>query len=1331
MKNLFKMVEKHFAKSVFSILCFLAVVSAISCNNSGKNKPKPQKPEDGIVIVKVGGTDDYVVGVEPKDFTLQKGTSLGLTQLQEKMKITFKDDYELAKITYGSMDGVSITDEAPYTFNENSDVFISSQVKSDELALRSLKIGGANISVIAKAMNAGKVNAEKVRIEATFTPKTAKIEYKSAQDPQPEASGEWTLNSGKNTLTITLKQEGKEAQVYTVDVERVDVPILKKLIVGSQVKEAGDIANKMTFAVKNSESSVEVKYEVEPKDAKVVCEPALEGDKLSLAEAETKLTIKIGEGEKVSTYEVVVNKISVATDLVDIVAVVGGRYKGKETKNTSTQSKEIIEGGKNVVIDLCGDTAYFSLFPKRDSPAWKSVTINGNPIKIETSPDGGMRARGSLKLGNRGTVTKVDIVVDCNENGSTDKAKTSFGFAITRMDVIQDIPLDTLLIRERDVIGGSNLKADPNKVEQTLVNLQSEETKPHFSGAEPTLIELQCRYDVIKTLKIDNEVVEIKTKTDSLGPVFYVEKSITGVAPNGKSVHVLAEPKDAELYAPLNWYFVIDNTFKQKFVEYDFYINNTHRSSLEEFARKASGEFKDKEEKTPPTIDLQSNHCNIKFQVKQQVKSIKINGAECETEQVTVDGKEWTQVRKSIPITTAGTDITILVEPKDTGAFKNTEMKFKAKGIATAEKMKPKFKSINGDVNLSKAKFLDKLADTSNPPTHRVLGSEATFVISLTQYEYEFLCEDGVYFDGKKVDLVKEGGSYILTQKVPVNETTPKLCKVEFKSKSVSESITWQFNLQGGGSLPSYPMGKVEWLKLNDFGGFAYGIPKSFKDKLLEATGDGAVFTFDGNEVTLEVGYRQSKNNPESEVRIKEVVFDVTGKTSHTVQVDNSDKNKAFAIASHKVEGLTETNGYKTTITIKPEDTSKYSELKLHLTLKPSGKKVPPPLKYYVDTKPINPNEKREFKNDSVEIKVRCSIDEMNEVYIGKITGTSYSEAPSDKVDEIKTGTDENNRPCYDAVKRVTLSQADDKFIVRVKPKDTTKYDVNVDAEFTLKEEPLTDANKYSFARKEGVGKDIDWEVKEWVDGVNGTKLYHYGAKKVSFTARTKDPNAEVKWCYADMVSNKTIVTSITSGADANGYYSTTHSSGSKEHKSGDIMLFTDKPTYIRVWVKKGDGAPGSASGNGQASRNFNYVSVKFAYNEQAKTTGYPYKNSRYGTVVVGKKELDKADEKKDEAYKGKVSLCFEVDRNFNGDNADTNGCTVANVAENENAPNPGELVPIFDDSSKVTGYKIWIDVKDLTVDAEKEIPSFIIKKGNATVFEYKLKIKLVAEIGK
>ena len=111
---------------LFGVLALIASASILfGCKQNISTKDN-SSPAAVKITVTVQG-DEQVIVQEPKTFQVDKG-SVWKT-VKEKVKVTYKDGYELLRWNVGNKDGKVLTDE--YVFTENTTVFAVSKLEGD------------------------------------------------------------------------------------------------------------------------------------------------------------------------------------------------------------------------------------------------------------------------------------------------------------------------------------------------------------------------------------------------------------------------------------------------------------------------------------------------------------------------------------------------------------------------------------------------------------------------------------------------------------------------------------------------------------------------------------------------------------------------------------------------------------------------------------------------------------------------------------------------------------------------------------------------------------------------------------------------------------------------------------------------------------------------------------------------------------------------------------------------------------------------------------------------------------------------------------------------
>ena len=1144
----------------FLIMSVFLMFIVFACRQP-QNNSNDKKTENVTITVKKGSH----VKNAPENFTLEKGSKLGFTELKEKIKpLEFEANYILAKITLNNASGEEITDSSPYVFNENATIFISAMPKgaTQNIELLELKIDGKSID-IADVMDAGKHKKDKLPIEAKASPADATIEWEPATAVENNLL---KLEIGKKTFKIKVKK-GSDSKEYTLNIERTetDAVLLKKLTINGKSKEGADIKDEMSFNVAQNASEVDVVAETDPENAEIIFDPPLTNGKLTLSGNETTLKIKVGTAPKILTYTIKVKKLAPALTLINGMLVQGGKKNGVAILITQSQAERILTDHDDVVLELAGPTAEITLVSK--TQIWRSAKINGKEFEVFPAPFQGFASVCMAEL----DMCKRNETMDVKIEITSDTSSVELNFKIKRLDTTVDIPANKLIIRDKNVITKKDV----------LVSLLTGK-KPEFEGAEPSNIEIQCEKNAMKSVTIDGKDSEIKNKKNENDiDVYYAENQVTGVQPSGKEVSIVMQPINSEDYNTTTW------TFKLKYMppmvigtSYEF--NGNDEYALDEtFVQKLNnGEN--------PTLQVQGSYLNIKLSANAKIENVIINTEILTDDKIEKIGSDY-QVLHSIQLGSEEKNIDIEINPSDTGTYTKKTYKFKAKGDGTLEKFNPTFEEISGDKNLPKATFIDKLT-TGEKPIHQIHGDVAKIVFSISGYDWDFLCNE-VKIDGEKTELKRTGGTYarkyIATKDIAINPSTPVPVKVEFIPKAGKATpITWEFQVQGGGQKPSIPQNKIGWFRINGFGGYAKPFEASFKNHLIDGT--SPEFVFDGKEALVEVGAIDAKI-------IKKVVFRMDGENKAEIIPT---KQGFFNMAKYKFE-ISDTTSHPTEVIVYPKDEQNYSELKYSFTLKSSGKKVPPAVVFGIDRKIQQNGYKATLPAETASLLVQTKEDVMEKVEIG-VKG-SETEVTIEKFTAQVGG---NN--VWQGEKLVSLANSngdfvEQTFVIRVTPKDKNKYDV-VECEYTLTGTKCEATNaEFVF---EGKNPKVYSNIT-WADGIKGNFLDDYGAKTVNLEAYTASQRAHVKYQFVDL-DNKPIAGQTEHDLTFSDFV----------HKSGEIALFQDKPTRIKAWVVAEDNSTTDET-KGVWYQTFNPVPLAWGY--EAKEQGAEYTSITYDVIELEK----------------------------------------------------------------------------------------------------------------
>ena len=1144
---------------------FLIALVISLCFASCKQPQNDKKAESITVTVK---KDVHVESVT-NSFSLDKGTRLGFSQLKNKISVKFEAGYELAKITLNTADGEEITDVSPHTFDKDTTIFICSQKEgvNEKLELKELEVDGKSIN-IADIMDAGKTKKEKISIEAKASPADVKVEF----EPSLDKDNFWKLEAGKQSLKIKIKKESNTKE-YTLNVEKLeaDVPLLKKITVGEKSKEGAEITEEMAFTAPQNVSEIQVKTETDPENAIVAFEPILTDGKLTLSTDETTLKVKVGTAPRISKYTVKVKKLVNPSKLINALFIAGGKIQGVQPQASKALREQILNGNKDVTLELNGTIA--EITAGSSLKKWKYFKINGKECNFFSAPGLGLTSATfeDIPLPEKGQTIDVKIEV------GDEKDEAVLDFKIKRLNETVDVPIDNLIIAGRTAI------TDP----RAFINLANG-SKPAFTGYEPTVVELQTKSDVLKTVTINSSSEEIKTKDNEEKKIWYIEKKIEGVSPQGKDILIVIEPKDTENYHTITWSFHLNYTASIPMtVEYK--INGKDKFDLDP-------SFDDGiNNNTNPLVEINGNFLNLKLSCGARVKNVKINDETIECENLKADG-EFYNLLHSIPIDVSEKNIDITITPYYEGTYNIKKMKFRVKSNGNNENISPYFAEISGDKNLPKDSFKDKLTDGSNP-LHQIYGNLAKMVITFTEYEAEFLCKE-VKIDNEKFAIKKTVDLLgLVTCKVEktisVSETTPRNVKIEFvANEGKAENLTWKFQLQGGGTLPSIPQSRMRKFTINGVGYLDNPLPKEFTSHLTD--GKNPLHQFDGKKATIELGCYDAK-------LIEKIEFMMDGEK----KADVAPIKQGYLHYSKYTFEINDLQEHLIKLTVYPQDKATYSPLIYSFKLQSTGKKVPlSPITARVGGVIQKSGYKATIKAESVTISVEAESNIIAEVTIGE-------KEKNEEVCQVEEKTLITGKKIWEAKRDVSLLDNDGNaiekvFRVIVKPIDTEGYR-EATYEYIIKGTKVPKDNaEFVFTPKKV--PDIR-NVIEWKSQTLESKLADdYGVTAVKLVAYTVSSKAKVKYQIIDL-----------NDQPIEGFPENEMANNKGTHTSEKITMFENKPTKIKVWVIAEDG---HTTDNKKGLWLFTYNPVPLTWGYEDHEKGAKYTTKAYDTIEIDKTKI-------------------------------------------------------------------------------------------------------------
>ena len=1049
---------------------------------------------------------------------------------------------------------------------------------------------------------------------------------------------------------------------------------ITKIMVAGVVKEDSAIAKIMEFAVPTGMLEVPINVETNSENATVeFVEPLIDGKLVfpnftgKPEELSRKLKIILKDGDERVEYQVSVKKI------IQDIGVYGGRINGRHSMPSENDRLNILDH-KNPTITIAGPYAEILASTHIADATWTSFKVNGEELKIYHDIQYSSSSIAKIKLGNKGEITQVKIEIETNSIGADGKptssnlAKEELNFSIQRENETVDFPAYSLFISGKDVL---NNAVDVPRMYVDLCN----GSKPIFEGAEPSLVLVKAT-DKLSSITIDGQNGTVQEETEEGMKIWKAEASVQGVkvaGTQGKEVQVEMIPEDMQAYHTTTWSFRLIHKEKQA-MNVSYVINGKDEIDLGPVF--TTGIAND----TNPHANIKGKYLNLKLISKAELKNVEINGTTINEEAITTkqDHGETLYICKySLDVGTTEIQINVRLNPKDEGAFFAKEMKFKVTGDSSKEEIVPKFEEINGNTSLPTS-FISKLG-TTDVPRYNIPGENAKIVISLPEYVTDFLCKE-VKLDGEKqtLEYVPDyvNPRYKFEKTIAVDQATPKLVSVVFEGiAEITESLTWNFKLERGGSKPPLPESNIFSLTLNEKGSNFAPFETGFKEHLTD--GSNPEFVFDGGTVKAKLTVEATK---QSAIKNIEFVLDDVVKETKTLTPQGG-----FFSASYDFV-FSDNTARVAKVVVYPKDDATYSPLVYSFTLKPSGNKLPPQLNFMLNNKGRSSGYTATLDAEVVTLAVQALNDDMGDVNIG-IKGDL-------KWCPVKKLIDNSGNPYYEARKVVSLPLDREKeIVIEVKPKNTNKYG-NATCTYKLKGTKVARKNA-EFAKNHKNEPDIV-SLIDWKDGKTGYYADDYGAEKLVIVARTKSPRAQVKLEFLDIENNSI------SGTKK----SLTYNKSEDTHTSEKLTLYPNKPTRLKVWVIAEDNFT-EDSVNGVWTYDYNPIKLAWGYQDKEKVADYA--SFAYDEILIEKTQIQS---------NNKIYILFGMydEENYHY------------TVDNNALPTGQDFLFKFAKSDGLQYYKSSIDVTELikddaTIDHMEAICK--VKKDDVLRFTYKVNIKI------
>lgn len=930
------------------------------------------------------------------------------------------------------------------------------------------------------------------------------------------------------------------------------------------------------------------------------------------------------------------------TDLISKFNLNGDKIGGEEVFVSKTVLDEIM-AGKNIIAEMKGTKAVMHLASQKIT--WTLLKVNGKNITAGVSPFGVFKSYATVLL----ELPEKENILNVHAEVEGSGKRTEIAFRIKRIEGTVDMPHLKLLIGGKDVIGMGTLKK------------LADGSKPSFKGTEPASIEVQSAADDLQSVEIDSVNAAVSQKQENGQTIWFAQRQLTGINPNGKEVTVKLIPKNSADYHEVTWVFKLEY---QPAIPMNviYTINNKPRRLLD------STFVEQLENGGSPSLNIQGSFLNISLDCKAKLSEIVINGTSF-TGTALTETAIGTKFDHSVKIDTAGTPIKIVMKPKDSAKYAEKVFTFKAIGDGTKENVKAEI-AIGRNLDLPET-FLNGLTDNSKP-LYKVVKSPAEIEVFAEAYTFNFLCNK-IRINNEEIALEKKQQGYktfySAVKSIEVTESEAKEIKIEFipKNAEMTAPLVWNFKLQSGAEIPPIPQNKITRFFINGKGGFGNNLPEAFTAHLTDGT--NPVYEIDAASAEVEVGWRSDTNDI-----IEKAVFTIDGGAGTDVTAVPAG---ASTYAAKHTFTLSGTDVHSVTIDIIPKAGENYKKLTYSFKLKNSGQKPEMIITFGFDDMPYEDGTEKTLNKDFAIIYAETDEDIMDTVTIDGNLCT---------VEKVK----DQLGFVFKAMHAVELTSDSLKTVsISVTPKDTSAYRTT-ECSFKLKGTP-SPVDNAEFEHYQHGSEEVPKVLPdiEWVDDEEREAPEDHGAKAVTLTAYTVSPHTKVmyKQIYLNFDTDP-------DGVETELTPEQTMTRMGNMHTSAKIMLTADKPTTVKAWVVADNGTTNTEKG--EWSFTYNPADLKWDYQTHAE--GENFANSAYDIIKIDKSKVSG----------NKIFLSFSVWK-------EEFGCVVKNNSLTFKKLNT---------ENDLQWYTATVDVSSLT-DPSKEISLEIPLLFNGKPsFTYRFKIK-------
>ena len=528
-----------------------------------------------------------------------------------------------------------------------------------------------------------------------------------------------------------------------------------------------------------------------------------------------------------------------------------------------------------------------------------------------------------------------------------------------------------------------------------------------------------------------------------------------------------------------------------------------------------------------------------------------------------------------------------------------------------------------------------------------------------------------------KLPTKKDGSRYIAAHYFDIEDEAVHEIEITMTPKDGENysPITYSFKLKSSGLKPKLPKSKFYFYKIN--GESSVRLPKLFTQHTTDGTNPS--HTIKGKQAIIEMENLDKDSFDLSE----KVIFTCGNEPSVEVSFARMKLQLGtILVAKHQFILPDSTNEHLIKVEIVPKDSENYRSLIFSFKLKSDGSLVKMPLLVGFNGEVKKDGDRATIAQEIVNLLVQTDYDIIKEVKIGE-KGKDEAVCDVKKLQGAKG-------VFYQAIRTVSLIENNETpektIVVKVLPKDEGTF-LGATYTFYITGTKIPENNAKFIYEKDKPKISTSVKFKAGCASKHGDD---YGSTSASFIAYTVSTRAKVFYIFTDVDGKplpNTQAVELTNSGDGS-------------HKSEQIQLFEDKPTFIALFVVAEDGnTTDKEEGTWLAKLN----PVFLAWDYEKRDNFADYKNEAYDVITLDKTKVQD----------NKIFVSFMVWKESYGFTVDSSSLPQYQGAfEKQNA------------TKIMQSYTTEVNVEKLIDGSEQSLEIKLpIKKGTIDCLTYKVKI--------